>query len=358
MPSIRRAARPRLRAIPLRLDALDLDRASAQRSGPDPQALTKLTKLALDHGASSGRLGEHGGHRRAANHWPRDPTESVPSGTHLCPDRTDNSISNSLIAPAYSELVATHPPYDKLTTLWRLLVTRPMYPRPPIVEAVIDFRFASEVQAASLIHALESTLREKYAGSVEKDYVATSARRNGHATFLQSSDGLRLLGCGNSMLSVHVLAPYSGWENFRDQAQEAIHLLPDGIRNESLASLSIRYINRFSLPKTAQMPINDYLVVMPPRPDGMPAQLSGFHMFTQTRDPEDGTIALLTMASAPPDAKTGNPVIIYDLTVQRAGNPLCGLGNGEWIPIIEVLHRQHRDIFEASITDRMRELFQ
>lgn len=249
-------------------------------------------------------------------------------------------------------------------------MTRPMYPRPPIVEAVIDFRFASEVQAASLVHALGSTLREKYAGerknsdlielaaSVEKDYVATSARRSGHATFLQSSDGLRLLGCGNSMLSVHVLAPYSGWENFRDQAQEAIQVLPDGIRNESLASLSIRYINRFSFPTTAQMSINDYLVVMPPRPDGMPAQLSGFHMITQTRDPEDGTTALLTMASAPPDDKTGNPVVIYDLTVQRAGKPLCGLGNDEWVSIIEVLHSQHRDIFEASITDHMRDLFQ
>jgi uncharacterized protein (TIGR04255 family) len=235
------------------------------------------------------------------------------------------------------------------------------------VEAVIDFRFASEVRGESLLHALESTLGERYAGerkksdlvevsaSLDPDSVTSSARRSPHLTFLQSIDHSRLLGCGKGVLSVHVLSPYPGWENFLDQARAAICALPDEIRSEPLASLAVRYINRFAFPVSEQLSLDDYLEVLPRRPGAMPAQLSGLHMITETRDPSDGTAVLLAIASAP--SHQANPVVIYDLTVQRAGDPLCGLGDEEWIPIIEVLHKQHRDIFEGSITERMRELF-
>jgi hypothetical protein len=76
---------------------------------------------------------------------------------------------------------------------------------------------------------------------------------------------------------------------------------------------------------------------MPAKPAAMPHQLTGFHFVTQTVDPRDGTLALLTLASAPPDER-GQPVVLYDLNVQRAGDPLCGFDEAGWKPVVEALH--------------------
>jgi uncharacterized protein (TIGR04255 family) len=94
------------------------------------------------------------------------------------------------------------------------------------VEAVIDFRFSPEVNGTDLLVALVRAVGEKYAGepkkqerlefhaSVQEDSVATTARRSPHLSFIQSGDELRLLGCGDGMLSMHALAPYPGWDAF------------------------------------------------------------------------------------------------------------------------------------------------
>jgi uncharacterized protein (TIGR04255 family) len=96
---------------------------------------------------------------------------------------------------------------------------------------------------------------------------------------------------------------------------------------------------------------------MPAKPVGMPELLEGFHVALQTIDPKDGTIAILTVASAPP-VDNGHPTLIYDLNLQRQGTPIGSLADTSWLPIVEDLHLRQREIFEASITDKARELFQ
>ena len=245
---------------------------------------------------------------------------------------------------------------------------RRIYPNPPIVEAVIEFRFLSGMTREESIDILATALGEKYTGERKKqetlelsariaaEGLETTTRQRLRSLFLQSSDGLRLLGCGNGFLSVHVLAPYPGWENFLDQARETISVLARQARS-ALAAVTVRYIDRILLPAGKPVSFSDYFTITPPRPVAMSHQLSGFHVVTETHDPENGTIALLRFASAAPDPQ-GHPVVIYDLTVQRLGDPVCGLDENEWVPIVERLHEQQRELFEASITDQMRERFQ
>lgn len=78
-------------------------------------------------------------------------------------------------------------------------MTRRAYPRPPIVEAVITFRFA-EILASE-------TLLAVFPGELSGQYPSEEKRKD--LRFLQSADGLRLLGCAGDILSVHVLAPLS-----------------------------------------------------------------------------------------------------------------------------------------------------
>lgn len=245
-------------------------------------------------------------------------------------------------------------------------MTRRIYPKPPIVEAVIDLRFNGIIEGEELLEALRRRLADRYNGVPKRqdllevdstfspDSVSTTARRSPHLTFLRSEDGLRLVGCGTQRMSVHVLAPYPGWESFIEQVEEAIEALPSEVRAGALSSLAVRYIDRITLPKTLSS-FSDYVTIMPPRPEPMPSTLSAFHVVTQTKDNADDTTAVLTLASGPPTAD-GEPVLIYDLVLQREGEPLCGLDR--WRPIVEALHERQRDIFEKSITQKMRGLFQ
>lgn len=247
------------------------------------------------------------------------------------------------------------------------IVTRRVYPRPPIVEAVINFGFAEEVDGQDLSAALEAALGSQYPGApqqqevvevstkIRPDSLDTSARRLPRTKFLRSADGLRLLGCGAKALSVHVLAPYPGWERFLEQAQEALCALPSIVRDKGLASVGVRYIDRIILP--AGVRFSDFLTVMPPCPEGMPNHLSGFHTATQTLDPSDGTIATLTLASAG-TSEASLPTVVWDLVLQRNRNPRWELGDTAWLAVLEDLHIRSRSIFEASITDSTRELFQ
>ncbi len=49
--------------------------------------------------------------------------------------------------------------------------------------------------------------------SVSPTTALNSVSRQPAVTFLCSEDSLRLIGCRDGSMSVHVLAPYPGWEN-------------------------------------------------------------------------------------------------------------------------------------------------
>ncbi len=254
-----------------------------------------------------------------------------------------------------------------------LLETNPLprriYPKPPIVEAVIDFRFSPEVKGKELLEAVRAEVGEQYTGeprtqnllaefrvSRQEGSVSVAARNAHLITFLTSRDGLRLVGCADGRISTHVLAPYPGWELFIEQTQNVMRAVASLLGEHGINQVIVRYIDRFALPVENGIPFNELLAAMPLKPAAMPDQLNAFHFVFQTSDPEDGCAATMTLASDKPDEQ-GRPVLIYDLQVGMSGNPCCGTQQDEWLPIVERLHERQRDIFEGSITDPLRETF-
>jgi len=242
---------------------------------------------------------------------------------------------------------------------------RRIYPRPPIVEAIIELRYEGEVAPELVLDALRDALgtyngdprkqeRIQFEAQVSGDTVQSLTKKLPDLTFLRTTDGLRQIGVAPGGISVHVLAPYPGWERFLEQAHAAVQALPDVVRTGPVTALGVRYIDRITLPDSN---VQRFLKVMPYRPTAMPTELTGFHVVTQTTDPTDGTLALLTIATGPPEAD-GKPSLIYDLNVRRVSDHLCTFADDAWIPIIEALHKRQREIFEDSITDDLRELFQ
>lgn len=116
-------------------------------------------------------------------------------------------------------------------------MTRRIYPKPPIVEAVVEMTFPTERKDA-LLQALGTKLADRYPGErkqqevfemsaqVSPDSVAAAARRTPHITLLRSGDGTRLIGCGAKSMSIHQLTPYGGWGTFLEQIDEAVGHFP------------------------------------------------------------------------------------------------------------------------------------
>jgi len=250
-------------------------------------------------------------------------------------------------------------------------VTRRIYPNPPIVEAVIEFRFEPRGNPVDLATSLRAALGETYDAEDTKTQdrieahlsvppeggVAAAAKRTPHLTLLQSASGHRLLGCGVGNLSVHALAPYPGWESFMAQAKEATEALPESVADAPVHSLCVRYIDKIELPAEESIGFGDFITVIPPRPERMPDVLSGCYYATQTTDPRDGTFAKLTVASVP-HTPGGAATLLYDLLLRRGRESPYSFQPESWQPVVEELHIRQREIFEQSITDRTRKLFQ
>lgn len=243
---------------------------------------------------------------------------------------------------------------------------RTIYPRPPIVEAVVEFNFAEAISQKLLLDALGEKLKGSYSSrkeqtrvdasiTVNSELVATETRKSTPVIFLTSADGLRLVGCAVGALSVHVLAPYPGWESFFERVLEAVDALPSSVAEAKLARVAVRYIDRIVLPP-GEVRLADYLEVLPKRPPLLPESLSAMHSVTQSLDANDGTSALLTVAAIPPNSKEGSTEVVYDLLLQRGGD-LGTLAESNWRQVVDVLHTRQRDIFEDSVSEKTKELF-
>jgi uncharacterized protein (TIGR04255 family) len=212
---------------------------------------------------------------------------------------------------------------------------RRIYPRPPIVEAIIEFGFREAVGADTLI------------GPFERAF--PTWHREGFR--LSSRDQLRSLDLGvPGRLAAHVLAPYPGWESFIDLAREAVAALPAAVRESELTILGLRYTDRIELPDNA--PYESYFTILPktPRHSGEPL---GFDVTTHHFEPNTNTEVVLTVTTGD-DPRAASRIVIYDLYVMRAVNG----GFHEWAATANELHELQREIFEDSITLKLRECFQ
>jgi len=242
------------------------------------------------------------------------------------------------------------------------------YPRPPIIEAVVELRFKSPVGQNRLFGELKGKLGDRYDGKerqihtvevsavFDEDSISTHARRKETIRCLSSYDGLRLLGCGKHLLSVHALAPYPGWDNLREQLTEAVHALGRPIRALPLELATVRYIDVITLPAPT-VTLENYFTFVPPPIPALPGPHTSLGFRRESRDPGSGILSRLDLVTVPSPTGLPNLAIRYDLTVLHPYASDVSLTEGDWLSPVEALHLMQREAFEQSITDATRELF-
>lgn len=241
------------------------------------------------------------------------------------------------------------------------------YRAPPITEALVELRFkGSRPWDEALLTAMRTRFGVEYAGVIQQagqlrlaahvagDAVLTHGQMQMDVVLLSTGDGRAVVGIGADRLSVHVLEPYPGWASFRPRVAAALQAWCEVAAPEGMLAVSVRYIDRIKIPADGGS-LQDYFPLLPRRPEAGPAQMQAFHVVTQSYDPALDYSAVLTMASALPEAD--KLVILYDLNVLRLRQD-PGLGLDTVMDHVDFLHDRQKLIFETSITDKTRGLFQ
>lgn len=236
------------------------------------------------------------------------------------------------------------------------------YPNAPITEAVIEI-LVDRGESASIapLESLANVWRDELPTSDKRmqSEMTMSFGEGGESTHTLRVEGLRFFdSSGLRIAQARIggfafarLAPYRGWDALRNDARRFWADYREVAQPLSVRRVGVRYINRIDL----EQPVTDlrsFLPMVPALEPGMPAQLSGFFQQVRMELPEEGGSVTLQHARIQ-SPKPGHASFLLDIDVFR--DQACALDEAFIWGCIEELHELERQVFEACITDKVRE---
>lgn len=248
---------------------------------------------------------------------------------------------------------------------------RRVYSRPPIVEAVCEFRFTGgpgwdwtipglffERVKADFPQKRQQNIVELSMSATEQKVTPKVKGGVAKMQFL-SAKGDQLITVGPDMLSAHWAKTatgeqyYPGWDVFRPHIESAYKNYLSIAEPEGVVRIGLRYINRINV-DIESINLDQYLRTPPQLPDELPQDIGTFVSRTAVSYDEETTLALI-MAS-PQDAEPGTASVVLDLDFVYA-KPDDTLEPSQAMAKVDDLRVLERDAFEALITDDSRRLF-
>ena len=237
------------------------------------------------------------------------------------------------------------------------------YSKAPITEAVIDisieppegFDLGSSKQL--FVDAFKPAYSFK--DSVHKKEFQISLKKDDHKTVTsQHLDRHRfidpteknIIQVKNNGFSFSRLAPYEKWEVFSAEAKKNWEIYRALLEINKITRLAVRYINKIDIPTSADF--NLYLRTYPEISKSMSQGISSFFMQVQLPQDDISCTALINQTIVPsPTPLIGS--VLLDIDLFRTFE--LGFNEKEIWEFFEVLRRRKDEIFEACITDLVRE---
>lgn len=151
-------------------------------------------------------------------------------------------------------------------------------------------------------------------------------------------------------------APYRRWEEFCESARRSWNLYSQESTPVSITRLGIRYINSLPIGNPDILDLEPFVFVRPQTPWNLSAPPAGFHLQIRRQMGPQTTLILNEATVQQPDG--GRTALLLDIDVFWEGvEPFGSAAQQDWLwNRIGELRVIEREAFEASITDRMREM--
>jgi uncharacterized protein (TIGR04255 family) len=243
------------------------------------------------------------------------------------------------------------------------------FPRPPIVEAVIEHRFADAI-AMDVVERLRKRFEPNFPAIGHMNAMSVSINPLGAEPKLsQNPVGYRLTDRAGSAIIVTTtqviafsrLAPYPGWRKFISEAENIFGSARDIMGFSKLNRIGVRYINRLDIPvvfdENNPLPfrMKDYLLIFPEYPAAVFPQALGSTMQCITFLPDIASRATINVATALSPVPH-HASLIFDIDIGRETD--VPQRKDEISRLLEAIRFQKNRIFASCLTKKAETLFQ
>lgn len=241
------------------------------------------------------------------------------------------------------------------------------YKRPPILEAIIDVQFKTELSDATL-SKLAKKLKQKYPveQNAFKDVGVLVEIHDGGARAhalndkvtkgkrLESNDSEWVIILYPKQFSFIRLAPYADWDEFFNEFNEFWTIFKKEQSSKTLSRLAVRYVNRIDIPTdkgVEAINIADYLHVGVHTPEGL--IVDGYEASFKIKVDDKSSAIIRTATHTKEIPNTAALLLDIDLFIHdelpQKDDDIFGSLN--W------LRQEKNKLFEMFISDKARELF-
>jgi uncharacterized protein (TIGR04255 family) len=242
------------------------------------------------------------------------------------------------------------------------------YAKPPIVEAVIERRFANPIDF-TVVNDLRRKFEREYPAVAQTaefslafntDAVPPEVKQTPLGYRMIDHQGTDIVIATTQAVAFGRLAPYPGWKFFSAAASEVFEKTREVTGYVPLGRIGVRYINRLDLPLSEKDGLalgartSDYILVRPEYPASLISFTHGFTLqciFDVQVNDCTGTMTVATVPSPVPQHMS----IVLDIDIWRDVN--VPQNERDIQKLLDLIRVEKNRIFESSITDRMRELF-
>ena len=239
------------------------------------------------------------------------------------------------------------------------------YKRPPITEAVIEFRFAQPLELSTVEKARDrfskefSTVAklEQLEWQIGGDPVHPSVNTFTAGFRLHNADSSEIIIISAFTLSFSTVAPYKGWATFSDSAMKIYGRFRELVGYTQIFRIGLRYINRLDIPQTnppSLIRLEDYIKIHPNYPEDVLPALGAFTVQCVFTLPEGNTTATISVASVASPLPTHFSILL-DIDIGRVND--VPQKESEIREVLDVMRGQKNRIFEQCITDASRKTF-
>lgn len=239
------------------------------------------------------------------------------------------------------------------------------YNNPPIIEALCELRFEPSLPWDLAIPGLVyERVRDDFRKrrQVRAFETSVSASPEGLEQQVRTTDRIQflrederaLIQVGPDLLAVNHLKPYPTWQEFLPLIQTSFSAYCEAANPKGIRRIGLRYINRIEVPGPS-IEMEDHFLFYPFVGPNLPQEHGPFIVGIQI--PYEGTrdVLRLQLTNATTETPDIVPVMLdLDYFLTKPGEvSLAAIS--EWL---EIAHGHVEEVFEACITDRLRQMFE
>jgi uncharacterized protein (TIGR04255 family) len=242
------------------------------------------------------------------------------------------------------------------------MTTAMHYGKAPIVEAIIDLRidplpgrelerlrdrFKGRFPSIEEMRSIKVELSS--AGAVQQDSTLAGYK-------LTATNAADLLLINENSFATVRLAPYNRWEVFSQQAKDNFDTFTKVVGRTSVSRVGVRFVNRLDIPSGLLLgqSLSKFLKIGISLPMEVTGEIGNFSLVVEGREPQTSSAFVLRSGIV-------QPVIINHVSIQldidayivEVPSRLDDLWAG-----VERLRQAKNNVFENSITDELRRLFE